>query len=183
MKTQEMNSLRIMKRMKQWDLSIPKLLIAVAIPLVTGIISSVLTSDAMRIYGEFHKPAAAPPSWLFPIAWTVLYIMMGTASYLVFSSKADPIIKRTGLSLYFAQLVLNFVWSMLFFSAQMYLLAFFELIAMWLLVIVCTIFFFKSSRAAGYMMLPYIAWTTFAAYLNLSVYLLSVKPMPLMILI
>ncbi|MDO4808558.1 MAG: TspO/MBR family protein [Eubacteriales bacterium] len=155
------------------------LVIAVLIPLAVGGASSVITRSAMTQYNSFNKPALSPPGWLFPVAWTILYILMGLASGIVFLSDCDPDVKRTALIIYVVQLVFNFFWSIFFFNMSLYLFSFIWLLAMWMMVIACTVLFWIANRAAGMMMLPYIAWSTFAAYLNLAVYLMSRKPMPL----
>ena len=133
----------------------------------------------MKEYFFLNKPPLSPPGWVFPIAWTILYVMMGLASYLVIHSMADKLLINRALVFYAIQLVLNFFWSILFFKCSLYLWAFVELIAMWAVIIVTTVFFFRASTPAGVMMIPYILWTTFAAYLNLAVYKLSITPMPL----
>lgn len=155
----------------------PGLLIAsLGIPLAVGVVSSLLTSDAMKIFHFMNKPPLSPPGWLFPIVWTILYLMMGLASYYVFRSEADRSIKRTGLALYGAQLVFNFFWSLLFFNASLYMVSFIWLMIMWALTIMTMLYFHKADRKAGWMMLPLVVWTTFAAYLNLGIYILSITP-------
>ena len=152
---------------------------AIALPLCVGGISAMLTGDMMKEYFFLNKPPLSPPGWMFPVVWTILYVMMGLASYLVMTSGADRSLIVKALVFYGIQLALNFLWSILFFNCSLYLWAFVELIAMWAVIIVTTVFFFRASTPAGVMMIPYILWTTFAAYLNLAVYKLSITPMPL----
>lgn len=153
---------------------IPALLISLAIPLLVGGFSAYLTSTDMKAYETLEKPLLAPPGWLFPIAWTILYILLGVASYLIYTAECEPERKRTALLFYAAQLGMNLFWSTLFFTYANYLVALIWLIAMWGLIIVCVIKFFKISRTAGIMMCVLLAWTTFAAYLNLACYLMSI---------
>ena len=152
---------------------------AVFLPLCIGGIAAMLTGDMMKEYFFLNKPPLSPPGWMFPVVWTILYVMMGLASYLVMTSGADRSLIVKALVFYGIQLALNFLWSILFFNCSLYLWAFVELIAMWAVIIVTTVFFFRASTPAGVMMIPYILWTTFAAYLNLAVYKLSITPMPL----
>ena len=155
------------------------LAVAVAIPLCVGGISAMLTGDMMKEYFFLNKPPLSPPGWVFPIVWPILYVMMGTASYLVITSGVDKALITKALAFYGIQLVLNFFWSILFFNYSLFLWALIELIAMWALIIVTMVYFFRISEPAGLMMIPYMLWTTFAAYLNYSVYKLSITPMPL----
>lgn len=155
------------------------LAITIAIPLCIGALSAMLTGDMMKEYFFLNKPPLSPPGWAFPIVWTVLYVMMGLASYLVITSGADRALIVKALVFYGIQLALNFFWSILFFNYSLYLWAFIELIAMWAAIIIATVLFFRASTSAGLLMIPYVLWSTFAAYLNFAVYKMSVTPMPL----
>lgn len=148
---------------------------ALVIPLATGGLSSFLTSDAVTQYAMMEKPALSPPGILFPVVWTVLYLMMGIASYFIFISKADGMTRFNALYTYFGQLAMNFCWSIFFFNLGSYLFSFIWLLTMWVLIILCTLQFYRINRAAGLLMVPYLLWTTFAAYLNLAVYILSIR--------
>ena len=145
----------------------------IALPLLVGILSSSLSSKGMLAYKDMNKPPLSPPSWLFPIAWTILYIMMGLATYFIVVSNTNDYVKMTPLRLYGIQLIMNFMWSIIFFNWDMYLFAFIWLIVMWALVIVCAIQFFFIDKTAAYLLIPYILWLTFAAYLNLGTYVLN----------
>lgn len=147
-----------------------KLIVCVAIPLAAGALSALLSGGGMETFKSLEKPPLSPPGWLFPIVWSVLYILMGIASYLVLESK-NP--SPTGLFFYALQLIFNFFWSILFFSRQMYLFAFVWLVILWLLILLTTVSFFKSSKTAGYLMIPYLIWVAFAGYLNYGIYLLN----------
>lgn len=151
----------------------------VVIPLCIGGISAMLTGDMMKEYFFLNKPPFSPPSWVFPVVWTILYVMMGFASYLVINSGADRTLIVRALVFYGVQLVMNFFWSILFFRYSLYLWAFIELLAMWVSIIITTVLFLRVSIPAGMLMIPYILWSTFAACLNFSVYRLSITPMTL----
>ena len=152
------------------------LIFSVLIPLCIGGLSALVTKNTMKTYLSMNKPPLSPPGWMFPVVWTILYVMMGVAAYFVITSGADSSLIRKAMMLYAAQLIFNFFWSILFFKLSLYLFAFIELMAMWAIIIVCTVFFFLASRTAGLLMLPYLLWSTFAAYLNFAVYRLSVTP-------
>lgn len=149
-----------------------KLLIALAIPLAVGGLSA-LASGGMSDYMQLNRPPLSPPGWVFPVVWTVLYLLMGYASYRVFTADAPVEQKRTALLLYGAQLVLNFLWSPIFFGLQWRLVAFMVLIVLWILVALTLRAFSQIDETAGDLLLPYILWITFAAYLNLGAYLLN----------
>ena len=155
------------------------LAVAVLIPLFTGMFSSFLTGEDMKIYQNMNHPPLAPPGWVFPVAWTILYVLMGIASYLVWSSETEIERKRTALRFYAAQLIMNFFWSTLFFTYARILLALVWLLAMWVLVLICAIRFYRIRHAAGWMMGVLLLWTTFAAYLNFACYAMSITPMPI----
>lgn len=140
------------------------------IPLAVGSLSALLTQNNMKTFGLLNKPALAPPGWLFPIVWTILYVLMGIASYLVLISEKP---NDTALTVYGIQLIFNFFWSIIFFNLEMYLFAFIWLVVLWLLILKTTILFYQISKVTGYLMIPYLLWVTFAGYLNFSIYLLN----------
>lgn len=149
------------------------LLAAVLIPLAVGGLSALLSGSGMTAFAQMNKPPLSPPAWLFPVVWTILFLMMGVASYFVRQSKASTEQKRTALTLYAVQLFFNFFWSIIFFQLEQYLLAFFWLLALWLLIYLMLHEFMKCNQKAGLMLLPYLAWVIFAGYLNLGIYLLN----------
>lgn len=150
----------------QWKI----LLFSILLPLTVGALSALFTRKGMESFLSVNQPAFAPPNWLFPVVWTILYVMMGIASYLVYTS-GQP--KRTALRFYALQLLFNFLWSFFFFNLQWFLFAFIWLIALWILVFVTTILFAKISKPAGYLMIPYLLWITFAGYLAYTIYLIN----------
>ncbi len=152
----------------QWK----QLLIALAIPLAVGGLST-LVSGGMSDYQDLIKPPLSPPGWLFPVVWTILYLLMGYASYLVFTADAPEDQKRRALTLYAVQLFLNFLWSPVYFGLQWRLVAFFILLALWVAILLTMRAFSAINEKAGDLLLPYILWVTFAAYLNLGTVLLN----------
>ena len=149
-----------------------KLLICIAIPLAVGGLSALLTSGNMDLYTEINQPALAPPSWLFPVVWTILYVLMGFALYLVVITKTRDD-KRPAIVSFGVQLFFNFFWSLIFFNARAYLFAFVWLIFLWLAIIAKTYFFYKINKNAGKLLIPYLVWVTFAGYLNLAIFILN----------
>ncbi|MDD3796525.1 MAG: tryptophan-rich sensory protein [Lachnospiraceae bacterium] len=147
------------------------LIIAMLLPLAVGILSSLFSDSAVQAYDMMEKPAASPPAYLFPIVWTVLYLLMGISSYLIYRS--DSPYRNTALTVYAIQLLFNFFWSIIFFTFSAYLFAFVWLVIMILLIILMIFFFYKIDPAAAFLQIPYLLWCLFAAYLNLSVYLLN----------
>lgn len=148
-------------------------IIAVLIPLLTGGLSALISKNGFKDFQNMNQPPLSPPAWLFPVAWTVLYIFMGIASYLVFSSQSSIDDKKNALIFYGAQLFFNFLWSPIFFVTKQYLFAFVWLFVMWVLIIITTLKFLKSEKRAGALMIPYLLWVTFAGYLNFGVFLLN----------
>lgn len=149
-----------------------KLLICLAIPLAVGGLAALL-SGGMSDYGMMAKPPLSPPGWVFPVVWSILYLLMGYASYRILESgAAEEEIKKT-LTLYGLQLFANFVWPLLFFGGGWFLLSFFWLILLWVLIFLTIRAFSSIDETAGNLLIPYILWVTFAAYLNFGIYLLN----------
>lgn len=155
-----------------------QIIIAILVPLGGGFLISLLTRDAMGQFNSFKQPPLAPPAWLFPVAWTILYILMGVASYLIYrqyrtSKKAEQTAAKSTLVLYAVQLILNFAWTPIFFNLGQFWLALVVLLAMWLAEVLILAKACKISRPAFYCLIPYLLWTTFAAYLDISIALLN----------
>lgn len=154
------------------NIDFKKLIISIAVPLAVGGISSLIVNGDFKSYStEVVKPPLSPPQWLFPVVWTLLYILMGISVYPVYEK--DKTEAKQPLSVYVIQLVLNFMWPIFFFMQRAYLFSFIWLILLWAFVLAMIISFYKISRASGIMQIPYLIWLSFAGYLNLSVYLLN----------
>ncbi|MBR6502850.1 MAG: tryptophan-rich sensory protein [Clostridia bacterium] len=150
-----------------------RFLISIAIPLLVGGLSAVITSGNMNIYSSIVRPPLSPPSWIFPVVWSVLYVLMGVSLYLVWNTASRDNIKRRAFILFGIQLALNFIWSPIFFNQQQFLLAFVVLIILLLFTVLMILSFYKTSKKAALLQLPYLLWLTFAAYLNFAIYLLN----------
>lgn len=149
------------------------LIICILIPLAVGSISSLLSGSGMQTFNRLNQPALSPPGFLFPIVWTILYILMGIASYLVLTSDKSPDQIRAAIIIYGMQLTVNFFWSIFFFRFEWYLFSFFWLLLLWGLILFTIVLFYRISKPASYLLIPYLLWVTFAGYLNLSIYLLN----------
>jgi len=159
--------------MKSGKIKWKQLLLCVAVPLLVGALAGLVSRKGMEDYRGLYKPLLAPPGWVFPAVWTLLYILMGLASYFVRTSAASPERIRRALGAYALQLAANFIWPLIFFVLGTYLLAFVWLILLFALALVCALRFGYIDARAGKLMAPYLVWLFFAAYLNLGVYLLN----------
>lgn len=151
------------------------LLISLAISLGVGALSALLTISSFKgFYGTINNPPLTPPSIVFPIVWTVLFFLMGISAYLVYVSYASKGTKQTALEMYFFQLLINFVWPIIFFNYRLFLVAFVWILLLIFLVVLMIIKFFKASKTSAFLQLPYLLWITFAAYLNLAIFILNI---------
>ena len=138
-----------------------------------GALSGWLSREGMKIYeSAIVQPPLSPPSWLFPIVWSILYALMGIGTARVWI--APPGIHRSrGLNLFIIQLIVNFFWSLIFFNLQAFGFALLWLVLLWSLVLWMILEFRKVDKLAGNIQIPYLIWLTFAAYLNLGVWYLN----------
>ena len=142
---------------------------SIIIPVGVGLIIGLITSNSMN-YSSLEKPLLAPPSALFPIVWTILYILMGVSyGILKTNSQADSEIDKA----YYTQLIINALWPIFFFVFEWRLFAFIWLILLIISVINMIIKFYDKNKLAGLLQIPYLIWCTFAAYLNLAIYILN----------
>lgn len=149
-----------------------RLIINLAIPLAVGGLSALL-AGGMDTFKTLNKPPLSPPGWLFPIVWTILYLLMGYSAYRVQVSGKDEKQNRSAMVFYALQLFVNFLWSPVFFGLQWRLTAFVVLVILWVLVYITMRLFSQIDELAGDLLLPYILWVTFAGYLNLGIFLLN----------
>lgn len=148
--------------------------ISIIIPLAVGGISALVTSGNMQVYENLIQPPLAPPGFIFPIVWSILFILMGIGSALVYVNRdRNPTAARDALYVYGLQLAVNFFWSIIFFNIQSYLFAFIWLVLLWFLIIIMIRNFKRVSPLAAYLQIPYLLWVTFAGYLNLMIYILN----------
>ena len=146
------------------------LIISILIPLTGGTMSA-LFSGNMSSYSILNKPAFSPPGFTFPVVWTILYILMGASSYIVYFSNSSN--KSKALLLYCIQLFFNFCWSIIFFGLDLFLFAFIWLIALIFIIIIMIRQFLIVNPLSAYLQIPYLIWCIFAAYLNFSIFLLN----------
>lgn len=148
-----------------------KLWISILIPLAVGQISALLTRSPSAAYEMLNKSSVSPPGAIFPIVWTILYILMGISCYLIITSGSED--TKNALIWYALQLALNFFWSLIFFNLEFYLFAFIWLLLLIIVIIIMILKFYKINPLAAYLQIPYLLWCIFAAYLNLSICLLN----------
>ncbi len=154
--------------------NILKLFIAIVASQGAGVVGSIFTRDAVKTwYYELSKPVFAPPSWVFGPVWTLLYLLMGIAAYLVWREGFKTPYVKIALVVFVVQLVLNTLWSIIFFNFKSPGAAFIEIIILWLCIAVNIYFFSKVSGTAGWLLVPYILWVSFAAVLNYFIYALN----------
>ena len=148
-----------------------KLIVSIIICQLAGIIGSIFTADSVSTwYLTLNKPFFNPPNWIFGPVWITLYLLIGISLYLIWNNKN---FNKTGIYFFSAQLVLNTLWSILFFGLKNPLLAFIEIIILWIFILLTMIYFYRTSKTATYLLLPYILLVTFAAILNISLFILN----------
>lgn len=146
-----------------------KLIISLAIPQLVGGLGAIFTAPAVRgWYQTLDKPSWNPPNWLFGPAWTILYVLMGIACFLIWKSNSPH--KKSLLTIYGLQLFMNGIWSPAFFGLQNPLLGLLIIIPLWALILACILQFRKASEAASNLMIPYLLWVTFATSLNAAIW-------------
>ena len=151
-----------------------KLILAVAAPLVVGGLSGFATARGVETwYPTLVKPSFNPPAWVFGPTWTVLYVLMGVALFLVWRQGMETPGVRLALAVFAAQLLLNGLWSIIFFGMQSPGWALAEIILLWLAILATLWAFWRLTPAAGWLLVPYVAWVSFAAVLNGSIWALN----------
>lgn len=150
-----------------------KFLVSLAIPFIVMIIGSIFTSRGLiDWYVALNKPSFTPPSWVFPLTWTIIYTLMGIAFFLVWQNKTE-LLFRPALLAYGIQLILNLLWSFFFFTLKSPTLAFIDIVLLWIAIIATIIIFYKISTIATYLLVPYLLWISFASVLNFSIIILN----------
>lgn len=146
--------------------------ISLAVSLGVGGLSAALTYGAMEDYERVIKPVLTPPGVVFPIVWSVLFVLMAVSAAGVWLSPPTRA-RSKGLIFYAVSLIFNFFWSILFFNLQAFGVAFFWLVILWGLILLMISFFYKSSKTAGLLQIPYLLWVSFAGYLNYMIWMLN----------
>jgi len=151
-----------------------KLVVSIVACQCAGAIGSIFTTPAIPTwYAALEKPAFTPPNWLFAPAWITLYLLMAIAAFLVWRQGLEQKEVKTALIVFLVQLILNALWSVVFFGLTSPLYGMVVIIALWVAILLTIISFFRLSTAAGALLLPYILWVSFAAVLNISIWALN----------
>ncbi len=151
-----------------------KLVISIVICLLVGFIGSFATTPAIPTwYATLNKPFFSPPNYLFAPVWTALYILMGISLYLIWKNGTKNKKNKEAINFFLIQLGLNFIWSFIFFGLQNPLVAFIEIAVLWIAIFITILKFWKISKLAAYLLIPYILWVSFASILNLAIVLLN----------
>lgn len=149
-----------------------QLLFCLALPLAVGGLA-VLVSGGSDLYDQLIQPPLSPPGWVFPVMWTILYLLMGYASYLVWTSGMEKAVVYPALGAYLVQLFFNFLWPVVFFGLVRFAAAFLVLVLLWIAIFITIRRFLPISPLAGKLLIPYLIWVSFAGYLNAGVWLLN----------
>jgi tryptophan-rich sensory protein len=149
------------------------LILSIIIVEGTGFLSGFLGMSDSNFYSSLKKPIFSPPGFIFPIVWVILYFLMALAVYRIWMRGQEGIFINKALFLFFIQLALNFLWTIIFFRFQLFGLAFLELILLLIFILLTTFEFFKIDKVAGILMIPYILWVSFAGILNFAIWSLN----------
>lgn len=147
-----------------------QLIIVILITFIIGSFFSFFTMNSMETFNELEKPINVP-SILFPIVWSILYLLMSILCYIIINSNDKR--KKSGVIVYGIQLVINSLWTLIFFGFEAYFLAFLWILLLILMVIYMIVLFYKINKTSGLIQIPYLLWIIFAAYLNFGIYLLN----------
>ena len=153
------------------NLDIKKLLFYIITTILIGVIPSIFVFKSMNVYNSLNRPPLSPPSIVFPIVWTILYMLMGISIYIIMQSKRK--LKKNARLIYYIQLITNALWSPIFFGFEEYFLAFLWILMLIVFVITMIFTFYKISKKAAYIQIPYLLWLLFASYLNFGVFVLN----------
>ncbi len=149
-------------------------IVSVLIALAVGGLSAFFTRNSMDLYRDIITPPLAPPGWLFPVVWTILFILMGISAAIIYTDKTAPETeKRSALYTYALSLLVNFFWSLIFFNLRAFLFAFIWLLLLLYLIIRTIMKYYKINKTAAYLQIPYLIWVTFAGYLTFAIWYLN----------
>jgi translocator protein len=138
-----------------------------------GLLSGYLGMSDRTFYKNLVRPSFSPPGWIFPIVWTILYLLMAIAAYRIWLQGKEGKDVKKALKLYGIQLVLNFLWTIIFFRFQLFGAAFIELMVLLVFILLTTFSFYEIDKKAAYLMIPYILWVSFAGVLNYAIWKLN----------
>jgi translocator protein len=155
-------------------MKIIKLIVFIVISQLAGVVGSLFTFSAIPTwYATLKKPSFSPPNWIFGPVWIALYTLMGIAAYFVWQARDVNKLAKPAIIIFLIHLVLNALWSILFFGFKNPGLAFLEIIVLWLFIAALVVLFYKIDKTAGYLLIPYLAWVSFAGFLNFSIWRLN----------
>lgn len=150
-----------------------KFVVSLLVPLFIGFLGSFFTSSSVNTwYKQLDKPSFNPPEWLFAPVWTMLFILIGLSFYLVWKQNFGDR-KNIAVGIYSIQLILNLFWSLLFFGLKSPFLAFIEIVLLWIVILSNIIVFYRINKDAGFLLIPYFIWVSFATVLNYFVFILN----------
>jgi benzodiazapine receptor len=153
---------------------IVKLICSVAVCILIGFVGSFVTRDSVSTwYAELSRPSFTPPDWTFGVVWPILYVMMGISAFLIWNEGFDKTEVKVALGIFGLQLILNGLWTPIFFGLHLIGLALIEILMMWAAILLTNIYFWKVSKPAALLLLPYILWVSFAIVLNASLFVLN----------
>ncbi len=151
-----------------------KFIIAIAVPQIAGIVGSLFTVSSITTwYATIAKPEFAPPNWVFAPVWTTLFALMGIAAFLIWKKGTDRTDIKVALGIFILQLLLNTLWSVIFFGLHSPGGALIEIFFLWFVIVSTMILFYKISKTAAYLLVPYVLWVSFAMYLNYAIWILN----------
>lgn len=149
-------------------------LISIVIALGVGGLSALFASGSMDLYVDIIRPPLSPPSWLFPVVWTILFILMGISAAMIYLDRYAAVPqKKSALYTYALSLIVNFFWSIIFFNMRAFLFAFIWLLLLLYLIVRTIMKYYKINPLAAYLQIPYFLWVTFAGYLTFAIWILN----------
>ncbi len=154
-------------------INLRKLISSILIPVLTGLLASALTRNSMDIYTRIISPPLSPPGLLFPVVWSILYVLMGISLYIIRDSSGKSEDKRAGYLFFAVQLIFNFLWTIVFFNLGWYLFAAIWLVLLIILIALNIFYFGKVNSVAAALLIPYLLWCAFALYLNIGIVILN----------
>jgi benzodiazapine receptor len=156
-------------------IAISKLIVSIIICQLAGVIGSLFTTPAIPTwYATLKRPSFTPPNWVFSPVWITLFVLMGIAAFLVWNKGLNDQKVKMALSIFAVQLILNVLWSVMFFGLRSPLAGLSDIAALWVAILLTILCFFKVSNTAGILLIPYILWVSFAAVLNFSIWRLNI---------
>lgn len=156
------------------SVGILKLIISIVICQLAGVIGSLFTRPAIPTwYATLRRPSFTPPNWIFSPVWITLFVLMGISAFLVWNKGLSDKEVKIALSIFAVQLILNVLWSVMFFGLRSPLAGFIEIVILWIVILLTILYFLKVSKAAGILLMPYILWVSFAVALNFSIWRLN----------